>query len=213
MNPKWGERIPVAAAQRQAWPGGIQNRRRPDPARDHRRDQSWPAASRQSLRLRRGAGLRSGITGAGHGYGRIGRGRVVPHLAAALRRNLGSRSMPTTFARRGTVGLPIFAKKIRQRLKASALITLHDVDLAVDEVRRAVNELGVARLVALPGTDQRQARFTTATSIRCGRKSKSSASPCVSTRRQGPSRIRWQINFSATQTPISSPWRCAIRWS
>ncbi len=35
-------------------------------------------------------------------------------------------------------------------MKASALITLHDVDLAVEEVRRAVNELGIRALSLCP---------------------------------------------------------------
>jgi len=39
-----------------------------------------------------------------------------------------------------------FCKENPQRLKPSALITLHDVDLAVDEARRAVNELGAVGL-------------------------------------------------------------------
>ena len=49
-----------------------------------------------------------------------------------------------------------FCKENPQRLRASALITLHDVDLAVEEVRRAVRELKVHRPVALSRTDQRQ---------------------------------------------------------
>jgi predicted TIM-barrel fold metal-dependent hydrolase len=43
-----------------------------------------------------------------------------------------------------------FCREDPKRLKASALITLHDVDLAVEEVRRAVNELGVAALSLCP---------------------------------------------------------------
>ena len=43
-----------------------------------------------------------------------------------------------------------FCKINPQRLKASAMITLHDVGLAVEEVRRAVNELGVAALSLCP---------------------------------------------------------------
>lgn len=43
-----------------------------------------------------------------------------------------------------------FCKEDPKRLKASALITLHDVDLAVAEVRRAVNELGVTALSLCP---------------------------------------------------------------
>jgi predicted TIM-barrel fold metal-dependent hydrolase len=43
-----------------------------------------------------------------------------------------------------------FCKVNPERLKASALITLHDVDLAVEEVRRAVNDLGVSALSLCP---------------------------------------------------------------
>lgn len=43
-----------------------------------------------------------------------------------------------------------FCKEDPQRLRASALITLHDVDLAVEEVRRAVNDLNVAGLSLCP---------------------------------------------------------------
>jgi predicted TIM-barrel fold metal-dependent hydrolase len=43
-----------------------------------------------------------------------------------------------------------FCKENPQRLRASALITLHDVDLAIDEVRRAVNQLGVEALSLCP---------------------------------------------------------------
>lgn len=39
-----------------------------------------------------------------------------------------------------------FCKENPKRLKPSALITLHDVDLAVDEARRAVNDLGAVGL-------------------------------------------------------------------
>ena len=43
-----------------------------------------------------------------------------------------------------------FCKEDPRRLKASALITLHDVDLAIEEVRRAVKKLGVAGLSLCP---------------------------------------------------------------
>jgi predicted TIM-barrel fold metal-dependent hydrolase len=43
-----------------------------------------------------------------------------------------------------------FCRISPKRLKASALITLHDVDLAIEEVRRAVNELGVSGLSLCP---------------------------------------------------------------
>jgi uncharacterized protein len=43
-----------------------------------------------------------------------------------------------------------FCRVSPKRLKASALITLHDVDLAIEEVRRAVNELGVSGLSLCP---------------------------------------------------------------
>ena len=43
-----------------------------------------------------------------------------------------------------------FCKENPQRLKASALITLHDVDLAVDEVRRVVSGLGIRALSLCP---------------------------------------------------------------
>ena len=50
-----------------------------------------------------------------------------------------------------------FCKENPSRLKASALITLHDVDLAIEEVRRVVNELERNRAVAVSGAGQRQA--------------------------------------------------------
>lgn len=43
-----------------------------------------------------------------------------------------------------------FCKENPARLKASALITLHDVDLAVDEVRRAVHQLEIRALSLCP---------------------------------------------------------------
>ena len=43
-----------------------------------------------------------------------------------------------------------FCKENSSRLKASALITLHDVDLAIEEVRRVVNQLGVTALSLCP---------------------------------------------------------------
>ena len=43
-----------------------------------------------------------------------------------------------------------FCKENTQRLKPSALITLHDVDLAVNEARHAVNELGAVGLSLVP---------------------------------------------------------------
>jgi predicted TIM-barrel fold metal-dependent hydrolase len=43
-----------------------------------------------------------------------------------------------------------FCKENPRRLKASALITLHDVDLAVEEVRRVVTQLGAAGVSLCP---------------------------------------------------------------
>jgi len=43
-----------------------------------------------------------------------------------------------------------FCKENNQRLKPSALITLHDIDMAVDETRRAVKELGAVGLSLVP---------------------------------------------------------------
>lgn len=43
-----------------------------------------------------------------------------------------------------------FCKENPERLKPSALITLHDVDMAVDEARRAVEELGAICLCLVP---------------------------------------------------------------
>lgn len=43
-----------------------------------------------------------------------------------------------------------FCRENPRRLKASALITLHDVDLAIEEVRRVVADLGVAGLSLCP---------------------------------------------------------------
>src|SRR4029453_16988080 len=43
-----------------------------------------------------------------------------------------------------------FCKENPNRLKASALITLHDVALAIEEVRRVVNQLGVTALSLCP---------------------------------------------------------------
>ena len=106
-----------------------------------------------------------------------------------------------------------FCKENPQRLRASALITLHDVDLAVEEVRRAVRDLKVTGAVALSRADQRQDAFTIVISIRSGRRSKSSGSRCASIRRRGRNRIKLRISSSAIPTPTSSRWLCAIRWS
>jgi predicted TIM-barrel fold metal-dependent hydrolase len=43
-----------------------------------------------------------------------------------------------------------FCRQNPQRLKASALVTLHDVELAIEEVRRAVGRLGVSGLSLCP---------------------------------------------------------------
>ena len=43
-----------------------------------------------------------------------------------------------------------FCKTNPQRLKPSALVTLHDIDLAVEETRRAVTELGAVGLSMVP---------------------------------------------------------------
>ncbi len=43
-----------------------------------------------------------------------------------------------------------FCKVDPKRLRPSALITLHDVDLAVDETRRAITELGAIGLCLVP---------------------------------------------------------------
>jgi uncharacterized protein len=43
-----------------------------------------------------------------------------------------------------------FCKAHRSRLKPSALVTLHDIDMAVDETRRAVKELGAVGLSLVP---------------------------------------------------------------
>jgi predicted TIM-barrel fold metal-dependent hydrolase len=56
----------------------------------------------------------------------------------------------TIYARRGITGWRIFAKRTPGRLRPSALITLHDVDMAVDETRRAITELGAIWLCLVP---------------------------------------------------------------
>ena len=105
-----------------------------------------------------------------------------------------------------------FCKVDPKRLKASALITLHDVDLALDEVRRAVNELGVAGLSLCPepinGKRIHDRYFDPlwAEIERLG-------VLFVFIRRRIPSRIRSRTNSSTTPTGASSRWRCAIRWS
>ena len=43
-----------------------------------------------------------------------------------------------------------FCKADPKRLRPSALITLHDIDMAVDEARRAIGELGAAGLCLVP---------------------------------------------------------------
>jgi uncharacterized protein len=43
-----------------------------------------------------------------------------------------------------------FCKTHPNRLKPSALITLHDIDMAVDETRRVVKELGAVGLSLVP---------------------------------------------------------------
>jgi len=43
-----------------------------------------------------------------------------------------------------------FCKENSSRLKGSALTTLHDVDLAIEEMRRVVNQLGVTALSLCP---------------------------------------------------------------
>ena len=43
-----------------------------------------------------------------------------------------------------------FCNERPERMKASGLLTLHDVDMAVDEARRAVSELGVVGLSVCP---------------------------------------------------------------
>ena len=43
-----------------------------------------------------------------------------------------------------------FCKADARRLRPSALITLHDVDMAVDEIRRAITELGAIGLCLVP---------------------------------------------------------------
>ena len=48
-----------------------------------------------------------------------------------------------------------FCKADAKRLRPSALITLHDVDMAVDETRRAITELGRDWLVPRPRAGQR----------------------------------------------------------
>ena len=58
--------------------------------------------------------------------------------------------MPTISAKLGIDWITDFCKENPQRLRASALITLHDVDLAVEEVRRAVRDLKVTGLSLCP---------------------------------------------------------------
>ena len=76
-----------------------------------------------------------------------------------------------------------FCKADPKRLRPSALITLHDVDLAVDETRRAITQLGAIGLCLVPEPAQRS-HLTIAITIRFGGKRKSSECRFASTRPQ-----------------------------
>lgn len=149
MDPKWGERIPVA--------------------------EGWSKHGRPQFKIGGGTKLRPREKLLDHGEQ-----MVESRYGFALQRNYDAvsqvqamdmegldvaalfRTSPLhcdeTFAaeyandlcRAWNSWIADFCKVDPKRLKASALITLHDVDLALDEVRRAVNELGVAGLSLCP---------------------------------------------------------------
>ena len=82
--------------------------------------------------------------------------------------------MQTIFAEAWNDWITDFCKEDPQRLRASALITLHDCCLAVEETRRAVRDLKVTGLSLGPEPINGNAS-TTVISIHSGRRSKSSA--------------------------------------
>jgi predicted TIM-barrel fold metal-dependent hydrolase len=149
MNPKWGDRIPVA--------------------------EGWSKHGRPQFKIGGGAKLRPRELLLDHGekqveqrYGfALARGYdAVSQVQAMDMEGLDAavlfRTSPLhcdeTFepdyandlCKAWNSWIAEFCKVSPKRLKASALITLHDVDLAVDEVRRAVKELVVAGLSLCP---------------------------------------------------------------
>ena len=132
MNPKWGERIPKG--QRNGKHGRVEFKLGGgrDSARDHRRHRSRPAAGRRPLRFRRGAGLRLRCRSSRRWTWKGWTWRCC----FAPRRCTATKPWKPEYAndlcKAWNSWIADFCKENPHRLKASALITLHDVDLAVD---------------------------------------------------------------------------------
>ena len=198
MDPKWGERIPVA--------------------------EGWSKHGRPQFKIGGGTKLRPREKLLDHGEQ-----MVESRYGFALQRNYDAvsqvqamdmegldvaalfRTSPLhcdeTFAaeyandlcRAWNSWIADFCKVDPKRLKASALITLHNVDLALDEVRRAVNELGAVGLSLCPEPVTGSCSMTVI-SIRCGPRPKTSMLRYVFIRRQAPAANRLRNGSKAIPT-------------
>ena len=162
MNPQWGERIPRGAPRKTARPDQVHfGRQQADPLLGHSsaRGTSPKTNSDESA---------PGEAEVAHRYAKpLARDYdAVSQLEAMDEEGLDVAVLFRTFplhcddsleaeyandlCRAWNDWMADFCKADPKRLRPSALITLHDVDMAVDETRRAITELGAVGLCLVP---------------------------------------------------------------
>jgi predicted TIM-barrel fold metal-dependent hydrolase len=149
MNPRWGERIPVAESwSRHGRPqfkigGGVKLRPR-EQLLEH---------GEKKVEKRYGFALRRGYDAVSQVQAMDMEGLDMAVLFRTSPLHCDETFEPdyaNDLCNAWNSWIAEFCAVSPKRLKASALITLHDIDLAIDEARRAVRELGAAGLSLCP---------------------------------------------------------------
>ncbi len=149
MNPKWGERIPVGSARskhgRIVFSLGNGTVMRPrEKLLEHGEDK---VADRYGYALEHGYDAPSQVVAMDNeGLDVAVMFRTSPlHCDDSFEAEYAN-----DLCRAWNDWIAAFCGERPERMKASGLLTLHDVDMAVDEARRAVTELGVVGLSVCP---------------------------------------------------------------
>ena len=149
MNPKWGDRIPVG--EKRSKHGRIQFSLRG--GKKMRPVEALLSQGEANVADRYGYSLEHGYDSASQVVAMDKEGLDIAVMFRTSPLHCDDSFEPeyaNDLCRAWNDWIADFCKESPSRLKASGLLTLHDVDLAVDEARRAVKELGVVGLSVCP---------------------------------------------------------------
>ena len=150
MNPKWGERIPRGQEKRQAWARGIPARRRNQAASDYQMSSITARSKSLTVTALPWSEIMTPCPKCRRWIWKDWTLAVLFRTSPLHCDDSFEAEYANDLCRAWNSWIADFCKENPSRLKASALITLHDVDLAIEEVRRVVNELEVTALSLCP---------------------------------------------------------------